>query len=109
MWAYERDLGPGVRAMKQSLVVLLAGLLGSTGVLAQDSRRDDRARPPRKPGESRQRGESARERMVRRFDAASPRLGEPLPDVSGFTADGEPLSLRALKGDYKVLVFGCLT
>jgi len=32
-----------------------------------------------------------------------------LPDVSGFTADGEPLSLRALKGDYKVLVFGCLT
>jgi peroxiredoxin len=47
--------------------------------------------------------------MVRRFDSASPKLGEPLPDVSGFTADGKPLSLRALKGDYKVLVFGCLT
>ena len=109
MWAYERDLGPGVRAMKQSLVVVLAGRLGAAGGLAQDSRRDDRARPTRKPGESRQRGESARERMVRRFDAASPRLGEPLPDVSGFTVDGEPLSLKALKGDYKVLVFGCLT
>ena len=96
--------------MKQSLVVVLAGLLGSAGVLAQDSRRDDRPRPTRKPGESRQGGESARERMIRRFDAASPKLGEPLPDVSGFTADdGEPLSLRALKGDYKVLVFGCLT
>ena len=92
--------------MKQSLVVVLAALLGSAGVLAQDSRRDDRARPTRKPGESRQRGESARERMVRRFDAASPR---PLRDVSGFTVDGEPLSLKALKGDYKVLVFGCLT
>ena len=95
--------------MKQSLVVVLAALLGSAGVLAQNSRRDDRARPTRKPGESRQRGESARERMIRRFDAASPKLGEPLPDVSGFTVDGEPLSLKALKGDYKVLVFGCLT
>ena len=95
--------------MKQSLVVVLAGLLGSAGVLAQDSGRDDGARSTRKPGESRQGGESARERMVRRFDAASPRLGEPLPDVSGLTVDGEPLSLKALKGDYKVLVFGCLT
>ena len=95
--------------MKRFLAVVLAGLLGSAGPLAQDSRRDARSRPTRKPGESRQGGESARERMVRRFDSASPKLGEPLPDVSGFTADGKPLSLRALKGDYKVLVFGCLT
>ena len=95
--------------MKRFLAGVLAGLLGSAGTLAQESRRDDRSRPTRKPGESRQGGESARERMVRRFDSASPKLGEPLPDVSGFTADGKPLSLRALKGDYKVLVFGCLT
>ena len=76
--------------MKQCLAVMLAGLLGSSSALAQDSRRDDRARPARRPGESRQGGESGR-------------------DVSGFTADGKPVSLGALKGDYKVLVFGCLT
>ena len=95
--------------MKQFLAVMLAGLLSSSSALAQDSRRDDRARPARRPGESRQGGESGRDRLSRRFDSASPKLGEPLPDVSGFTADGKPVSLRALKGDYKVLVFGCLT
>lgn len=38
-----------------------------------------------------------------------PKVGERLPDVSGYDVDGRPVSLRDLKGDYKVLVFGCLT
>ncbi len=53
--------------------------------------------------------ESMRARLQRRFDATSPDVGEPLPDVTLFDADGKPFSLRRLKEHYTVLVFGCLT
>lgn len=42
------------------------------------------------------------------FDQAT-KVGEMIPDVSGFDASGKPLNLRDLKGHYTVLVFGCLT
>lgn len=38
-----------------------------------------------------------------------PKAGTTLPDVSAFNSDGTPFSTRDLKGDYSVLVFGCLT
>jgi len=107
--------------MKRMLAVLLAGLVISSGAWAQDTRREDekkserkaRQRPERKSEKKSekagQKTETARERLNRRFMQASPPLGELLPDVSGYTADGKPVSLRGLKGDYKVLVFGCLT
>ena len=103
----------GARAMKRMLALLLAGLVVSSGALAQDSRPGDRKpsgrQAGRKPGDAGQSSESNRDRLSRRFNEASPKLGELLPDVAGYTADGKPLKLRSLKGDYKVLVFGCLT
>ncbi len=95
--------------MKRMLALLLAGLVVSSGALAQDSRPGDRKPSGRKPGDAGQSSESNRDRLSRRFNEASPKLGELLPDVAGYTADGKPLKLRSLKGDYKVLVFGCLT
>jgi cytochrome oxidase Cu insertion factor (SCO1/SenC/PrrC family) len=37
------------------------------------------------------------------------KLGDPLPDVTAYDADGHAFRLRSLKGHYAVLVFGCLT
>lgn len=53
--------------------------------------------------------ESPREQVQRRFDANSPAIGELLPDVSGYDAQGKPFRLASLKGSHTVLVFGCLT
>ncbi|MFT5498675.1 MAG: cytochrome oxidase Cu insertion factor (SCO1/SenC/PrrC family) [Kiritimatiellia bacterium] len=39
----------------------------------------------------------------------APALGDPLPDLTAYTADGQPVKLRDLKGHPTVLVFGCLT
>ncbi len=47
--------------------------------------------------------------LQRRFESSSPAVGESLPDVSLFDADGQPIHLKNLKGNYTVLVFGCLT
>lgn len=38
-----------------------------------------------------------------------PRVGSQLPDVSAFDAEGRPFALSELRGEYSVLVFGCLT
>lgn len=62
------------------------------------------------PLEAQQRSkDSARSRLNGRFDSSAPKIGDTLPDVSGFTADGRPFKLRTLRGQYTVLVFGCLT
>ena len=53
--------------------------------------------------------QSARNQLQSGFNAKAPAIGAELPDASGFTADGEPINLRELKGEYSVLVFGCLT
>jgi peroxiredoxin len=47
--------------------------------------------------------------VSQRFDKASPAVGDPLPDVTALDAEGRPLRLSELKGQYTVLVFGCLT
>jgi len=36
-------------------------------------------------------------------------VGQPLPDIAVYDAQGKVFSLSSLKGDYSVLVFGCLT
>jgi cytochrome oxidase Cu insertion factor (SCO1/SenC/PrrC family) len=43
------------------------------------------------------------------FAEASPRIGELIPDVSGYDEQGKEFSLRDLKDRYTVLVCGCLT
>ena len=53
--------------------------------------------------------ESMRARLQQRFDATSPDVGQPLPDLTIYDADGKPFPLRKLKDHYTVLVFGCLT
>ncbi|MDA2937964.1 peroxiredoxin family protein [Acidobacteria bacterium AH-259-A15] len=52
---------------------------------------------------------SARERVVGQFLEKAPKIGEVLPDVEAFDADGKPFRLGSLKGHYTVLVLGCLT
>jgi len=49
------------------------------------------------------------ERMNARFEDQHPRVGEPLPDATGLTADGAPFSLAETRGKWTVLVTGCLT
>jgi hypothetical protein len=45
-----------------------------------------------------------------RFAEAAPAVGEPAPDVVVLDADGKAHQLRAvLRGNYSVLVLGCLT
>jgi len=43
------------------------------------------------------------------FERTAPKVGEALPDASGYDAEGKEFKLSRLKGSYSVLVFGCLT
>ncbi len=43
------------------------------------------------------------------FDAASPELGDLVPDIAILDQEGQPFELRSFKGSYTVLVLGCLT
>jgi hypothetical protein len=48
--------------------------------------------------------------LQERFEASSPNIGEGVPDVPVYTAEGEKVSFRDLVlGHYSVVVFGCLT
>jgi cytochrome oxidase Cu insertion factor (SCO1/SenC/PrrC family) len=39
----------------------------------------------------------------------SPTVGDPLPDLTVYTADGKEFKTSSLRGHYTVLDFGCLT
>jgi hypothetical protein len=43
------------------------------------------------------------------FERSAPQVGTVLPEISGHNSDGEAFNLSSLKGNYSVLVFGCLT
>jgi cytochrome oxidase Cu insertion factor (SCO1/SenC/PrrC family) len=43
------------------------------------------------------------------FERKAPRPGTPLPDVTLYDAEGRPVRLTDLGGQYTVLIFGCLT
>ena len=62
-----------------------------------------------KPEEHRQPVDSPRVALEKRFNRSSPAVGSSLPVVSAFDADGNSFTLTELKGNYAVLVFGCLT
>lgn len=50
-----------------------------------------------------------RPRMPTMLGDDDPNVGDMLPDVELFDADGHPIRLHSLDGKYKVIVFGCLT
>ena len=54
-------------------------------------------------------GQSGRSQVTTSFQRSSPGIGEALPEVTVYTADGKKFSTSQLKGSYTVLVFGCLT
>lgn len=39
----------------------------------------------------------------------SPTIGDKLPELTVYTADGKEFKTSGLRGQYAVLVFGCLT
>lgn len=41
--------------------------------------------------------------------ARGPKVGEKLPDIAAYDADGKPFKVSSLKGSHAVIVFGCLT
>ena len=43
------------------------------------------------------------------FAQQAPGIGQPLPELTLYTAEGKEFSTSQLKGSYTVLVFGCLT
>ncbi len=55
------------------------------------------------------RNSQSRGRSTGGFDQQAPAIGQPLPNVKLYTADGKEFSTSQLKGSYTVLVFGCLT
>jgi hypothetical protein len=57
-------------------------------------------------------GALAQQRMQERereFLTSKPLIGDPLPDVTIYAADGSPFKTGDLRGHYTVLTFGCLT
>jgi cytochrome oxidase Cu insertion factor (SCO1/SenC/PrrC family) len=53
--------------------------------------------------------EQPRQIVIRVFNETSPEIGQPIPAVACFDETGERFQLRQLKGQYSVLMFGCLT
>jgi acetyl esterase/lipase len=54
--------------------------------------------------------ENPQERLIWQFEMSAPRIGDPLPEVTIYDAEGNPVELRSfVRGHYTVLVFGCLT
>ena len=50
-----------------------------------------------------------REQKEEEFLKAKPRVGDPLPDLTVYAADGKEVKTADLRGHYTVLTFGCLT
>ena len=82
---------------KVSLTVIVLFTITATGIVAQNAR------------ENRRRSFQGRQGMDR-LEQAGLKLGMPMPDLTAYDADGNPLNLRELMtGHYSILVFGCLT
>ena len=54
-------------------------------------------------------GQLTRDGVMQGFDTKAPAVGDQLPDLRAYNSAGEPIQLGNLKGNYTVLVFGCLT
>ena len=82
-------------------------LLGLAGLLAMTC--SPSASYGQRPGQGGQSGQSGRSQVSSAFNRSSPGIGESIPEVTVYTADGKKFSTSQLKGSYTVLVFGCLT
>ena len=85
------------RLSRFSTLLVIAGLVAVTAASASYGQA---------PGQG---GQSGRSQVSSAFKRASPGIGEPIPEVTVYTADGKEFSTSQLKGSYTVLVFGCLT
>ena len=83
--------------------------LATSLVMVDLSLAQTRRGEPQANGSPEKKAESPRERVDNDFDRSAPKIGELLPDVAAYHADGNTFPLRSLKGHYSVLVFGCLT
>ena len=54
-------------------------------------------------------GQSPRDGVLQSFDRKAPAVGDELPDLKAYDSAGQAIRLGELKGQYTVLVFGCLT
>ena len=52
---------------------------------------------------------TAMDLVEQRFNRAAPQIGDSLPSLTVFDADGNDVALDSLRGGYTVLTFGCLT
>ncbi|MFV1967199.1 MAG: hypothetical protein ACC628_17355 [Pirellulaceae bacterium] len=89
---------------RTSLTLVLLLCFVAIGVAQQKGPSETVQKPSAKKA-----AESPRERVIRRFESKAPGIGDPLPDITVFDADGNEFPLQSLRGDYTVLVFGCLT
>lgn len=54
-------------------------------------------------------GAVPRQQVIREFDRRAPAVGEVVPDLQLYDANGKKVALRSLIDRPTVLVFGCLT
>ena len=94
----------------------LFGMAAHAAAFASDAAAQTRGRKVTQQAKSRtggrrpaRSGTSPASVLTSRFDRESPQIGDPLPEVSGVDSDGNVFPLANLKGQYTVLVFGCLT
>lgn len=52
---------------------------------------------------------NARQQVVSEFDRKAPKVGDPVGQLELLDTDGRPFDLANLRGQYSVLVCGCLT
>ena len=52
---------------------------------------------------------SAQSRLYENFSQSGLKVGDPLPDITCVDEEGKPFRWDSLKGNYTVIVFGCLT
>lgn len=91
---------------KWGMVLAICLSVTATGFAQTSRNQPEKSKVEKK---SKSKSVSPREQVRNRFAARSPKVGQLLPDVSAYDADGKPFKLSSLKGQYTVLVFGCLT
>ena len=83
-------------------------LLISTSIMALVCAGSGLAQP--RPGSGEAFRGDPREAVMLRFEAAAPKVGEPLPDIVIHDRTSKELRLRELlQGHHTVLILGCLT
>jgi cytochrome oxidase Cu insertion factor (SCO1/SenC/PrrC family) len=54
-------------------------------------------------------GQQPKKQREEDFVKEKPAVGDPLPDLTVYNANGKEVKTSALRGHYTVLTFGCLT